>query len=194
VPSVWRRHPADRLQTAFRVRNHPWPSHSWQPPVAADFLSANPGPIRKILIHLGESLEPPPVSPACGPPTDWGELVQIHFRPRHLSDVARRAARNRHPQPLTAAASQVTTKPPGRRTRRGSAPTREKRHSRGGRQADRERPGAHPGDWSTRLTSRASVGRCSRKCHWPGSHLRAIIWPGGWDTLPRWVGCRTLSS
>jgi hypothetical protein len=40
---VWRRHPADRVQTAFRVRNHPWPSHSWQPPVAADFLSASRG-------------------------------------------------------------------------------------------------------------------------------------------------------
>ncbi|MBM4058242.1 MAG: hypothetical protein FJ275_08405 [Planctomycetes bacterium] len=32
-----------------------------------------PGPIRKILAHLGEPLEPPPVSPARGPPTDWGE-------------------------------------------------------------------------------------------------------------------------
>ena len=37
-----------------------------------------PGPIRKILSHLGEPLEPPPVSPARGPPTDWGELVQVH--------------------------------------------------------------------------------------------------------------------
>jgi hypothetical protein len=37
-----------------------------------------PGPIRKILTHLGEPLEPPPVSPARGPPTDWGELVHIH--------------------------------------------------------------------------------------------------------------------
>jgi hypothetical protein len=37
-----------------------------------------PGPIRKILTHLGEPLEPPPVSPARGPPTDWGELVEIH--------------------------------------------------------------------------------------------------------------------
>jgi hypothetical protein len=37
-----------------------------------------PGPIRKILTHLGEPLEPPPVSPARGPPTDWGELVQGH--------------------------------------------------------------------------------------------------------------------
>jgi hypothetical protein len=37
-----------------------------------------PGPIRKILTHLGEPLEPPPVSPARGPPTDWGEVVQVH--------------------------------------------------------------------------------------------------------------------
>jgi hypothetical protein len=37
-----------------------------------------PGPIRKILAHLGEPLEPPPVSPARGPPADWGELVQAH--------------------------------------------------------------------------------------------------------------------
>ena len=37
-----------------------------------------PGPIRKILTHLAEPLEQPPVSPARGPPNDWGELVQIH--------------------------------------------------------------------------------------------------------------------
>jgi hypothetical protein len=37
-----------------------------------------PGPIRKILTHLGEPLEPPPVSPCRGPPTDWDELVQVH--------------------------------------------------------------------------------------------------------------------
>jgi hypothetical protein len=37
-----------------------------------------PGPIRKILAHLGEPLEPPPVSPARGQPTDWGELVPVH--------------------------------------------------------------------------------------------------------------------
>jgi hypothetical protein len=29
-------------------------------------------------IQSGEPLEPPPVSPARGPPTDWGELVQVH--------------------------------------------------------------------------------------------------------------------
>jgi hypothetical protein len=37
-----------------------------------------PGPIRKILTHLGEPLEPPPVSPARGPPTDQGEPIQAH--------------------------------------------------------------------------------------------------------------------
>ncbi|NBT29465.1 MAG: IS91 family transposase, partial [Gammaproteobacteria bacterium] len=37
-----------------------------------------PGPIRKILTHLGEPLDPPRVSPARGPPVDWGELVQSH--------------------------------------------------------------------------------------------------------------------
>ena len=36
------------------------------------------GDIRKILTHLGEPFEPPPLSPARGPPTDWGELVQVH--------------------------------------------------------------------------------------------------------------------
>jgi hypothetical protein len=30
------------------------------------------------LTYLGAPLEPPPVSPARGPPTDWGELVQAH--------------------------------------------------------------------------------------------------------------------
>jgi hypothetical protein len=38
----------------------------------------DPGPIRKILTHLGEPLEPPPVSPARGPPSDRGELVQVY--------------------------------------------------------------------------------------------------------------------
>jgi hypothetical protein len=38
----------------------------------------DPEPIRKILTHLGEPLDPPRVSPARGPPVDWGELVQSH--------------------------------------------------------------------------------------------------------------------
>ncbi len=38
-------------------------------------LITEPGPVRKVLMHLGEPLEPPPLSPARGPPSDWGELV-----------------------------------------------------------------------------------------------------------------------
>jgi len=38
----------------------------------------DPGPIRKILTHLGEPLDPPHVSPARGPPVEWAELVQSH--------------------------------------------------------------------------------------------------------------------
>ncbi len=37
-----------------------------------------PEPIRKILTQLGEPPEPPPILPARGPPTGWGELLQIH--------------------------------------------------------------------------------------------------------------------
>ena len=36
----------------------------------------HPGPIRKILTHLGEPFEPPPIAAARGPPTDGYELVQ----------------------------------------------------------------------------------------------------------------------
>jgi hypothetical protein len=56
-----------------------------------------PGPIRKILTHLGEPLEPPPISPARGPPTDWGELVQAHDDRDVLQSTDRRTACNRHP-------------------------------------------------------------------------------------------------
>jgi hypothetical protein len=38
----------------------------------------DPAPIRKILLHLGEPLDPPPLAPARGPPTSGDELVQVH--------------------------------------------------------------------------------------------------------------------
>jgi len=62
-----------------------------------------PRPIRKILTHLGEPLEPPPVSPARGPPTDWGELVQIHDDRDVFQSMDRRTARDRYSQPLSGA-------------------------------------------------------------------------------------------
>ena len=37
-----------------------------------------PGPIRKILTHLGQPLDPPPLAPARGPPIHWPEIVQAH--------------------------------------------------------------------------------------------------------------------
>jgi len=48
-------------------RPHNRPSPAGEPPVRSQPLT-----------HLGEPLEPPPVSPARGPPIDWGKLVQIH--------------------------------------------------------------------------------------------------------------------
>ena len=43
----------------------------------------DPGPIRKILAHLGEPLEPPPVSPARGPPAAYHRETLI----KRLADV-----------------------------------------------------------------------------------------------------------
>ena len=88
------------------------------------------GPIQKILTHLGEPLVPPPLSPARGPPTDCGELGQTHDERGVFQATERRAARDRHPQPLSRAGREVTTKRPGGRTRRDSALTPEKCHSR----------------------------------------------------------------
>ena len=122
-----------------------------------------PGPIRKILTHLGEPLEPPPISPARGPPTDWGELVQAHDDCDVFQSTDRRAARDRHPQPLTVAGREVTTKPPGGGIRRGSAPTQEKRHFRGeGGPAQNSFPG------------RGSLGRREQPTHEP-LILRATV-------------------
>ncbi len=60
-----------------------------------------------------------------------GRARESPRRPGHLSGTDRRVARDRHPQSLTAAGREVTTKPRGRRTQRDSAPVTEKRHARG---------------------------------------------------------------
>ena len=41
-------------------------------------FSKEPGPIGTIPVDRGEPLEPASMSPARGPPTAWGELVQVH--------------------------------------------------------------------------------------------------------------------
>jgi hypothetical protein len=76
-----------------------------RPPFALERLSAIRAPIRKILMHCGEPLEPPPVSPARGPPTDWGEFVQIHDDRDVFQATDRQNARDRHPQALSGAGS-----------------------------------------------------------------------------------------
>jgi len=73
----------------------------------------DPGPIRKILTHLGEPLEPPPVSPArLSRPWPTDRLGRARAGPQRMrrdSDVARRTARDRHSQPLTGSHATVRT-------------------------------------------------------------------------------------
>jgi hypothetical protein len=54
-------------------------------------------------IQSGEPLEPTPVSPIRGPPTDWGELVQLHDNRDVFQAPDRRNTNARHSQPLSRA-------------------------------------------------------------------------------------------
>ena len=108
-------------------------------------------------------------------------------RPRHLSGVARRSARNQHPQPLTSDGREVSTRPPGRRTRRDSAPTRETRDFReeGGRSRNR-------------FLGRGCLGRQEHATHEP--LIKSVTFadvplaglsfslPIGWRSAPRRTG------
>ena len=74
MPGVRRRHPAHRVTP--------------KPGPVTKRLPAGAGPRRTEGSQAGEGQDgfaprtaaPPPVSPARGPPTDWGELVQVHDR------------------------------------------------------------------------------------------------------------------
>jgi hypothetical protein len=63
----------------------------------------------------------------------WAKLLtgRGNSPPGLFPRADRRAARDRYPQPLTAAGRQVRIKPPGRRTQGASALTPEKRHFSG---------------------------------------------------------------
>ena len=123
------RHPADRVQTAFRARNHPWPSHSWEPPVAADFLSASRGRSgRSSRIWVNRSSRLPSLPPAARPPTGASSrrrtTIKRSFKRRPTSC----------PRSTSAASERCRTrgiKAPDGRPGRRSAPRREKRHSGG---------------------------------------------------------------
>ena len=56
-------------------RNFRWSALGCDGDIRLIAFITEPRPIRKILTHLGEPLKPPAVSPARGPPADWGELV-----------------------------------------------------------------------------------------------------------------------
>ena len=64
-----------------------------------------------------------------GPTDRLGRAHAGPSRPRRLSTLARRAALDRHPQPLTGVGHEAS-KPRERQTGTRSAPTREKRHRR----------------------------------------------------------------
>ena len=151
VPGVRWRHPTHRAETAFRVRNHPWPSHSWQPPVAADFLSANRGPSKK---NPDIPLRTAQASAACARPGAADGLGRVRpgaRRLRRLSSNPRRTAGDRHP--LAVRPPRPLEEPAYARMRRRSALSAQNRRFRGlGLPAQ---------------TSQASTSRGSHKTHSP---------------------------
>ena len=95
---------------------------------------------------------------ARGPPTDWGELVQVHDDRDVFQASDRRAARDRHPQPLTAAGRGGTTKPPDSERLRADGEKNDTSGGKAGAPGTAVWDGEGPGDASNPLTSRSSVG------------------------------------
>ncbi len=126
-----------------------------------------PGAIRKILTHLGEPLEPPPVSPARGPPTDWGELVQVHDdRAIFQASPVELPVFDIHGLcPLPDARSRQSREAAGL----GETPRGPEKNATSGGTWPTRRPAfwawASPGGGSNRLTSRSAVGQRLWKCH-----------------------------
>ena len=71
MPSVRRRHPAEDRRPAGAGSLRTGGSQAGE---GQDGFAR----VKSVLTHLGERLEPPLLSSARGPPTDWGELVQAH--------------------------------------------------------------------------------------------------------------------
>ena len=84
------------------------------------------------------------------------------------------SARDRHPQPLSRAGREASTKPPRGRTRRDSAPTVRKTPLQVVSPAFLERL-LGPGRPRPQLTSRSSAGNRFRTCHWPGYPYASCI-------------------
>ena len=84
------------------------------------------------------------------------------------------SARDRHPQPLSRAGREASTKPPRGRTRRDSAPTVRKTPLQVVSPAFLERL-LGPGRPRPQLKSRSSAGNRFRTCHWPGYPYASCI-------------------
>jgi len=105
-----------------------------RPPFASERLSVIRGPAGRI--SRIRYVPPAATDRSRSWPTDrLGRARAGPSRLRRLSSFARRPSRDRHPQPLSPAGREASTKPPGGRPRRDSAPTPEKHYS--GREARR---------------------------------------------------------
>jgi hypothetical protein len=165
VPELRRRHPADRIQTVLPVRNHPWPSHCWQPPVASDILSASRGRSGKSSRTSANRsshhrCRPLVARPPTGASSCRSMTIATSFKPRPTNC----------PRLTSIGSERCRTRPThvGKlRTGTRSAHTRETRHRSGcgALRETRSNPPRTPGPLLPRLTSRSSAGRPLRKCH-----------------------------
>jgi|GEM_PF-1099056 len=166
VSELRRRHPADRVQTVLFVRNHPWPSHCWQPPVAADILPAiqgRSGRFSRLSANRSNRRRSlPPVARRSTGESSW-----------ESSSRSTTTGRSFKPHPTSCPRSTSTasercrtrgTKAPGRADwERVCAEARKTRPKRV-RGVSRN-PLRTPGTLLPRLPSRLSAGRPLGKCH-----------------------------
>ena len=163
MPSVRRRHPADRVHHGAGA--HPKDPHAPRRAAGTSTRLAGSRPTHRL------------VRARSGP-----------GRPRLLASLVRRAARDRHPQPLSGT-GRKPPKPRERQTGTRSAQTQEKHHRRGmrGVWANRRRTADTP-DLAAQgqSVSRKTVAEVPltglslippypfprfRTCHWPGCPL-----------------------
>ena len=130
---------------------------------------------------------PPPLCPARGPPTYWEELGQAHDDRAFFQATDRRTARDRHPQALSGAGREGTTKPPdSERLRADTRKTplqRDKAADPGNRFLGRGRPGRREQPAHEPLVSRVSVAAvpltglsCDHAPRQNVDHL-CMLWP-----------------
>ncbi|RLS79788.1 MAG: hypothetical protein DWI03_00965 [Planctomycetota bacterium] len=155
-----RRHPADRVRTVLPVRNHPWPSHSWQPPVATDILSASRGRSGKssrILANRSSRYQCRPLvaRPPTGASSCRSMTIATSFKPRPTNCPRSTSTGYAGRDPRMSGNCEL-----GRGLRR-----REKKTPPKGVRGVSRNPLRAPGPLLPRLPSRSPAGRPLRKCH-----------------------------